>query len=352
MFGFPLGIGITLLVVWYFLRNPEKFEKWISMFAWALAYVWKNFDYFATRIEIQGKINSFVTSLETNTSTTFPRVSLRWTAKGDEEIVWEEGGAIIVMRDRNHRNKNLIHAAYLFTASALLKKSARHLSKTQKTSIDLFSTKLILEREAVSAVEQFMSDYFVPELDRNDSARLFIQQYVRIERLGVFFPILIQELSYLGGKVFLSKPSSDVIKEVKGLIDFLETFSQREVGDTTTPDTFVGKYMKCAIRIVASKMVMERGDITSHKERINSCVRTKTENIYIIGSGEKKNIHFMKDVFEACLSENNELEHVRDYNFSAKIKINGKSVRVTTYLIHLRNPTAVEYLYEENDIEV
>lgn len=350
-FGFPIGVGATLVIGWYFLKNPEKFEKWASMIAWAISHIWKTADYFATKSEIQGRVNSFVSSLEANTTTTFPRISLRWTARGKDEIVWEEGQAIIIMRDRNHRNKNLIHAAYLFTAEALLKKSARHLSKTQKTSLDLFSTKLILEKESKSSVEQFMSEYFVPELDKHEAIRGLIQQYVHIERLGAFFPILIQELTYLGSKVFLSKPSSEIIDEVKSIVDFLEKFAQREVGDTTTPDTFVGKYMRCAIRIVASRAVRERGDITSHKERINYCVQGKFENIYIIGNGEKKNRKFMDDVAGACLSENEGLEKVRDYQFKGQIKISGNLTNVSTYLIHLHNPSAVKYLYEANDID-
>ena len=350
-FGLPIGVSLTLYFVWFFSTNPEKFEKWAAIFAWAVSGIWEHTDYFATKFEIQGRVNSFVAALEASTTITFPRISLRWTARGKDEIVWEEGQAIIVMRDRNHRSKNFIHAAYLFTAEALLKKSARHLSKTQKTSLDLFSTKLILEKERKSSVEQFMSEYFVPELDKNQAVPRLIQQYVHIERLGVFFPILIQELTYLGSKVFLSKPSSEVIDEVKLLIDFLEKFAQREVGDLKTPDTFAGKYMRCAIRIVASKPVRERGDITSHKERINYCVQGKFENIYIIGNGDLKNRQFMDDVAGACLSENESLEKVRDYQFKGQIKIQGNLTNVSTYLIHLHNPSAVKYLYEANDLD-
>lgn len=352
IFGFPIGIGVGIFTILYFIKNPEKFEKWMSMIAWLLSHIWKNIDYYATKAEIQGRVNSFISELESSTTTNFPRISLRWIARGNDEIVWEEGKAIIVMRDRNHRNKNLIHAAYLFTAEALLKKSAKHLSRTQKTSLDLFSTKLILEKESKSAVEQFMNEYYVPEIDKNEDIRKLTQQYVHIKRLGVFFPILIQELTYLGSKVFLTKPSVEIIEEVKYLVSFLEKFSQREVGDTTIQDTFVGKYMRCAIRIIASKAVRERGDITSNKEQINYCVKSKFENIYIIGSGEKKNIKFMDEVAEGCLSENEGLEKASGHQFKGQIKIRGNLTNVSTYLIHLHNSSAVKYLYEANDIDI
>ncbi|MBN1396440.1 MAG: hypothetical protein JXA06_00235 [Bacteroidetes bacterium] len=352
LFGFPIGVAITIVVGLYFIKHPEKLEKWGSIIASLVSKVIKNVDYYATKLEIQSCVNSYVTSLEDTTTTHFPRISIRWTARGKDEIVWEEGNAIIVMHDRNHHNKNLIHAAYLFTSEALLKKSERHLSKAQKTSLDMFSTKLILGKENKAAVEQFMREYVVPAIDRNDVIRGFIHQYVHIERMGVFFPILIQELTYLGSKVFLSKPSREVIDEVKSIVNFLENFSQREVGDTNTVDTFVGKYMRCAIRIVASKTVRERGNITWHKERVNQVVKNNLENIYLIGSSESKNRRFMDDVTNTCLADNTGLQKVRDYKFKGQIKIGGKMHNVSTYLIHLHNPSAVKYLYEDNDINL
>ena len=350
IFGFPLGAAVALVIGWYFLKHPEKFEKWFSMLAWALSNIWEKFDYYATKAEIQGLINSFVSTLEESTTSTFPRISLQWTARGKDELVWEEGRAVLVMRDRGHRSKNLIHAAYLFTSESLLKRSERHLSSTQKVSLDLFSTKLILDKENKGAVEQFIADFINPEVDKNDAVRELLQKFIYIERLGAFFPILIQELTYLGSKVFLARPSNEIIIEVKSLVDFLETFAQRQVGDTKVPDVFVGKYMRCAIRIVASRYVREKGDITSHKIRLNRAVKDNFENLYIIGGSGELNRDFMDDVIEACLEENPQLAKVRDYNFSNHINIDGRTRKVQTYLVHLHNPGAVKYLYEANDL--
>lgn len=353
MYGFSGGVILTVLIVRFVIKNPEKFEKWGSIVWWLVSRFWAGAEYLAIKSEIQGKINSFVRNLEDNTTAEFPRISIRWASKDEkEELIWEDGEAIIVMRDRQHRNKNFVHAAYFFTSEALLKKSKKHLSKSQKTSLDLFATKKILEAESSAAVEQFMNDYFSPQVEDADAVRQFIQKYLHIDRIGVFFPILIQELSNLGNKVFLTKPTLEVVNEVKSLVDFLEKFSEREVGDTTTPDSFIGKYTRCAIKIVASWQVRERGDVISQKNRVAYVAKRGFENIYIIGSDSMANKKFINNVSDAVLNDLNYVQQVRSYQFGGQIKMKGGHLKdVGSYLVYLHNPNAVKYLYEKKDIE-
>lgn len=348
------GAGVTLptLAIIYFFFYPAKFEKVCGMFWRAVSYIKKSADYRAIKYEVQGKINSFVSNLEARTSIPFPRIAVKWAAINEKEhIAWEDGEAIIVMRDREHRNKNFVHAAYFFTSEALLKKSKTHLSKTQKTSLDLFATQKLLEAESAASVQQFMSDYFTPEISKNDGIRGLVQQYVHIDRLGAFFPILIHELNYLGDKVFLTKPTSQVIEEVRLLINFLEQFSQREVGDVSVPEEFIGNYSRCAIKIVASKAIRERGDITVHEERISNAINRGFENVYVIGGGQNDNKQFMKKVTNAILNSFPRIQLVKNYEFGGQIIMRGSLKQVKTNLVCLRNPDAVKHLYEDNDIQ-
>jgi hypothetical protein len=155
----------------------------------------------------------------------------------------------------------------------------------------------------------------------------------------------------LGNKVFLSKPTTEVEDEVRALIVYLEKFSQREVGDTTTPDSFIGKYTRCGIKIVASWQVRERGDVASQKERVLSALNRGLENVYVIGSAQAENKTFMDAVVAEILKEAPDVQQLRTYEFPGRIKVHGELKRVTSYLVYLHNPNAVKYLYEKRDIE-
>lgn len=348
---FISGAVFATAVILFIFRYPEKFEKWLSIVAKLVSKIWGGASYFAIKHDLQSKINSFVKNININTTANFPGVSIKWSGKDNEELIWEEGKIVLVMRDRNNQSKNFVHAAYFFTSEVLLRKSKTHLSKTQKLSIDLFATQKILEKESSNLVEQFMKDYFSPEVEKSDDLRNFVKQYITVDKVGIFFPILIQELSYLGNKIFLDKPNAEIIEEVKSLINFLEIFSTRNVGDMQTQDTFTGKYMRSAIKIVASKNARERGDVNPHKERVGECLKNGFENVYMIGSGRFLNKIFMNKVLNAIKSDHPEAENVKAYNFKGLIYQNNVPKKVDTYLIHLRNSEAVRYILDTKNLD-
>lgn len=347
LLGSGLGIGATLLVVLYLLlKYPNSVEKYVSSIIWLISFIWKRADYIAIKQEVQGKINSFVDNLHVNTTATnFTKVKIEWAnEKENERIDFEDYETIIVMRDRKSRNKNFIHAAYFYTSEVLLSRSKKYLSQNQKKSLDLFATKRLLDTQSKASVEEFMNNYFIPSIE-NEDVKDYIRQYQNIEEVGLFFPVLIQELTYLGNKAILSNENKkeDVIKEVKSLITFLKDFSEREVGDNVQ-DTFNGNLTRCSIKIVASRQSRENNNVVPQKERVCRAVNDGCENIYIIGSAQRENKKFMDSVVEEVLREKNNLKKEKELEFKGRITIRGENIPTKTYFVHLHNPDNVSHI--------
>lgn len=347
MIKFLLGSGSTLLVIFYLLlKYPNSVEKYVSKIIWIFSFIWKRADYLAIKQEVQGKINSFVDNLHVNTTATnFAKIKIEWVSeKDDERIDFEDYETIIVMRDRKSKNKNFIHAAYFYTSEVLLNRSKKYLSQNQRKSLDLFATKRLLDSQSKASIEEFMNNYFIPSIE-NEDIKNYIKQYQNIEEVGLFFPVLIQELTYLGNKAILSDNArkEDIIKEVKSLIAFLKDFSEREVGDNVQ-DTFNGELTRCSIKIVASRQSREKNNIIPQKERICRAVNGGCENIYIIGSAQKENKKFMDNVVSEILREKNNLKKEKELDFKGMITIRGKKKSIKTYFIHLHSPENVEHI--------
>ena len=350
--GFGLTSAFWITLATYLYKNPDQFQKWAGMIAWAVTWFYEKADYFAIQNEFEGRMNGFVSDLETNSVTQLPRARIKFAASGEkEEFIWEERSAILIMRDRKHRTRNFVHAAYFYTTEILLRKSKLHLSKKQKESLDLFTTKKILDRTYAAAVEQFMIDYFSPHVEKNEDVRTSIAAYDEIFKKGLYFSILIQELTYLGHKVFLKKPTGEVVSEIDALVNFLQNYAKREDHDYRTPDIFIGKYMRCAIRIVAARETRERGDTEGHKTNLCRTFRDGFENIYIIGNDSRENRGFMERVVTAVLQEMPDVERVIARQVKGRIRTAGVYREVDTYLVHLHNPLAVKYLYSEEDLD-
>lgn len=347
--SFGTGTILFATFFWLYMKYPDNLKKIFSQIAFVLSYLFKRYEYFAIKNETEGKINSFVGSLRPKVDVDLPYVSIKWTGSENEpeRIAHEDYETIIVMRDRKHRNKNFVHAAYFFMSEIFLKHSKRHLPKHLKTALDLFATKEILKQESAAAVEQFVADYMSPEIEKSDDVREYLKKFNLIEKLGVFFPIFIQELSLLGRKVFLEKKSQEVINEVKDLIGFLEEWSNRRTGQLTR-EIFIGNYMKCAIKIVASQVARDNNSINSQRGRILHAINIGCENVYAVGRIDDGNKQFMDDVLEKVLNERKDLEIKRKLSFPAKIKkANGEEINSHDYFFHIHNPKAVRSIIED-----
>jgi len=350
IYGIPTGIVVTIIIGFLIFKYPEKVQKWVGIIASFLSFIFKTKGYFSIKNEVEGKLNSYVADFEVGTSANFPRIKIEWVGKDEEEkIVFEDYETIIVIRNKEHRNKNFVHAAYFFTSEVLLKKVKDKLSKSQKKSLNLFTTKNVLEKQSASSVEQFMYDYFKPEIERSEKIREYIKKFCDIEKIGLFFPVLIKELDYIGGKIFLSTEDVQEIRsEVNNLIDFLHNFSTRSERDNTQ-EVFSGKYTKCAIKIVATAITREANNVKSQKQNIEKSFNDGCENIYIIGRAENENKHFMQEVAKCLLGScrDKRIEKMKEIEFNGEIKNRrGQKKKVKTLMIHFHCSENVKTIYE------
>lgn len=349
LLGWLSGPVLTIVVLLYY---PEKVEKWIGLLGKLVSKVWKGAGYWSEQYYVQGSVNDFIKGIESSTSLSLPRAKVNWKIKDrEEDVIWNEGEVILVMKDGGHKQKNFVRAAYYFASKVLLKECKQHLSKSQSTSLDLFTTYKILESQSKYALEQFIQDYFQPELNRSTHVKDFIRQYKAIERRGIYFPVLIRELSFLGKKTFLFQNRDEVVKEVKDLLEFLVKFSQRDVGEKS-PEDFIGKFSRCCIKIIASSKSIENDNLHAHIERIEEAFSNNLENIYIIGGAHRKCTLFIDKVVDAALNKCKGLTLNGKYRFKGTMKKQGVYRPVETYFVHLHHSEAVKYMFTEEDIEL
>lgn len=338
------GVSTFIAILFLLIKYPDHVEKWSGMLVRFFGFLFRKSQYFSVKREIEGKLNIFASSLETDGGVPYNKVVITWTGREeDQEVVFEDGQTILVIRDRNHRNKNFVHAAYFYASEILLKNTKRKLSKHLKTSLDLFSTKKIIEAQNRDALNQFTTDFLIPIVDEHEKVKEYMERFNKIDTIGLYAPVLIQELTYLGSKVYLSVPQQEVLEEVERLIQFLERWSEREIGQSTQEE-FTGKYTKCSIKIVASffSRIMEKLD--RQRSRINGAFNAGCENVYVIGNGEKDSRKFIDKVIEGILENSKALIVVKKLKFTAVLKKGGRKEKVPNYLVHIRNPEAIEYV--------
>ncbi len=326
----------------YYLKNPEKFEKLIAMLSSFFTWVSAKFDKTYIKYDLQGKVNDYLKTVSKKVKhIDIEKINIAWVDIDNQtpETYVKNGELIIRLHKSNNQNKNIVNASIAFISYAFLKKAKSYIAKYQRESLDLYACYDFLKQEKSEILDQFVQDFMKEKMDNNKIANLF-EIYHDIDKAGIFYPILVQELTFLGEKVFAQKrDATKIYEEVKQLIFYLNNYANRKLRDDSIND-FNGQYCKFAIRIIGKQYkVTNLGEQTYIKniEKINH----GNETIYLIGNAE--NTDFMKSVFTKC-KEKIGYDLLTDDSYSAVIKdSDGNDYKVKNYLMILRNNKVTVY---------
>jgi hypothetical protein len=287
--AFLLGGGSAIaIIVVAILSNPEKVEKW-------LALLWKAVDFLRLGFkqahkkyiqhDIQGSVNEFVkTHAEEMPGFQVKGVRLEWVDADVKRQSFLEADRVVVRVKRDDpRHENFVKAVFLFVSTALLYRAKRYISPPQGRAIDLFVTAEIFKEQKPEVVDHFLEEYLHPQID-DGSARVaeMFDAFDLLSKGGVFFPVFLQEMDYLGQKVFGRGRNPDVVTEVNKLIEFLKAFALRRVGDEQTDLNFTQKYCRCAI-VIVGKQAKVSYSISPYVHFVRDKIDRNIETIYLLG---------------------------------------------------------------------
>jgi len=345
IFSFFGGVGVIGLLIFLF---PEKVQIW-SSYGWKfLKVIFKGAEKKYIACDIQGHINDYNNIINKKVRAYEPvGVQIKWIEKANVESFFKDGVLLIRMRKSDDQSKNFVAATMVFLSQVMLRKGKRYISSTQKRSIDLFVAKRLFEEEKPEVLEYFVENFLVPNTNSSKQVADYFDKYSVIDKAGLFFPILIQELTFLGSKVFGQRKDSLIISEVKGLIDFLKNYSERELG-AKIPNCFNGRYCHFGVVIIARAVNVDSGKIALFVKYLSKIINVGIENIYMIGPDEERAVKLIENVCRWVEKERG-FQQYQSIKYSPHIKFNGKRVKVDNLMILVRKKnTRYHYDSESN----
>lgn len=330
----PLSPAAALLIVLLFF--PEKIEKLSSLVWRLLSRIGILFRFAHKRYvkhDLQGRVNDFVRRLRRLIPGSFnDKLELEWVDPNTKRASLIADGRIVLrLRSNDPQDHNFVHAAYLYVSTCLLKKTKRYLSPPQCEAIDLFvATKMIQEEKPV-VLGFFLDEYLHPKTDNTKTkVAVLIDDFAIIDKAGFFFPLFIQELEYLGEKVFGRKKDSAIIGEINDVIDFLRPVSQRKIGEETDLN-YGGNYCRFGIVIIGkpAKLIVSLDPYIKYIEK--NIVNKQFDTIYILGRPENK-----KKIDAICGAFNTQYAHARSFVSSRVLRYEDQEIISPQYLVILR----------------
>ncbi len=347
-YGISASALVVLGIILAFLY-PEKVQKWAAILLKFTAWAWKGAEKRIIRYDIEGRINEFTKSVVQKVPKLDPiGVSIRWIEEGETPEDFLEGNRLIIrMRQSANQDRNFVAASMVFIAKLVIRKAKKYMAPYQSRATDLYIGKMLLEKEKPGAVDYFFEEFFRPGVEGDRRVGELIEHYNLMDKAGVFFPVLLQELTFLGEKVFYRPRNALIVTEVRQLISFLTDYANRPVGATNTevPLNFKGSFCRCGIWIVARQAKVQRGDIKPYLRYADNLLANRIENIYIVGPRNKQNVAFIKEIGKEL--EKKGLEKQFERKYEAQILVGTKRDIMPNYLVLYRSQNVQRYFDQE-----
>lgn len=331
----PLLVGGSLIL--YFVKNPDKFEKWLSILYKFFRFVCDKAEYKYVKYTVQSYINGFIVSIKKDVpNLNVENVKLGWVdgnTTADQFIKNDQ--LVLRMHKSRNDNRNVVHATVAFVSCALLHKAKRYIADYQKKTIDLFATTKILEEGHSEFLSDFVDLYLADAMD-NDKINDMFSKFEDIHKVKMFFPVFVNELNFLGEKVFARSVRKQIVyDEVSSLCSFLYCYSNRKKSEDVQSD-YTGQYARFAIRIVGKKGKIQNVGSSIYVKNIIS-IDDSVETIYLLGDLTNKT--FIKGVVDDVIKiKPYHIYNHKEYKCTIKDS-NGDDMPVNTYLVVLRSNT-------------
>ncbi|HNW97991.1 MAG TPA: hypothetical protein PKK00_06235 [Bacteroidales bacterium] len=338
-------ISVAIIVVtfgttvFYLIRHPETLEKWASIFYRVTKYLLNKGEYQYVKYDIQSKVNSYSNKLSKDIPNLSPsNIVIHWINENQTREQFIKNNAFIIRMHKSvNQNKNLVNASMAYISGVLLRKAKSYIAKYQKDSIDLYVAYKLFENQKADILDQFVSDFLRDGLEKDKVGQLY-DNFFDIGKAGIFFPVFIQEMNFLGEKIFAKGAEKEKIyKEVTELVALLYCYANRKF-DEKGANEFVGSYCKFTIRILGKKFKI---DNEGKKIYINDLkkISSEIETIYLIGNITNKS--FIKSVInESGLDYS--IYFTKEYAAIIKDK-EGQDYEVQNFLMVLRNNKIAVY---------
>jgi len=288
----------AIALLWLFIKNPEKIERWISMitrgFAWA--------DERIARIHMATDIQSAIAGKRKNLGMTERGLSygikVKWADADTILSDLEDNKVVVMFRPYKSQSKNFAHVVSVYVPKALLPKSRRYVDSNLMTSIDYTISKSILDIDP-TALEYYTSQILG---DVSGEVRSLMVKMDTINGRGQLVRIGIPELQRLSG-LYPREPDSRVQRETLELAEVIYHYvvASEEVRDIRGLGIYSGDIMKMAIVPVGRPGQLLTGGIQAHFDFIRKQLIDGIDHFYVVST--ETNIKFAKMLVERACSE-------------------------------------------------
>jgi len=291
--------AITMVaLLWIFITNPAKIEKWISIITRGFAWTSEKVATTHMATDIQSSIAEKRNKLGLTERGLPYGVKIKWTNVDTIQSDLHENKVVVMMRPYKSQSKNFAHVVSVYVPKSLLTKSRRYVDPNLMKSIDCTISKSILD------VNPTALEYFINEIlgDVPEEVRSLMVKMDVINEPGNLARMVIPELERLSS-LYPREPDSQVHTETIELAEATYQFviASEEGRNIEGLGIYAARNIKMAIVPIGRPDRLLTGGIQSHFEFMQRQLANGIDHFYIVSTAV--NIQFAKLLVERACRE-------------------------------------------------
>jgi hypothetical protein len=340
------SIGWAILLIGlliYFIRNPEKAEKWASIIARLFSFISLKLEKSGVAKDIQSDINSFAKEVKSQTKEPILpyKVKVKWVNGITRESFVKNGNVVVRMHHHKNQAKNFLYATLEWVDKGLIPEARHLLDKTVLRAVDfVFINEFLTKKKRYDVKQLFLDEIYEPEVTKGSSLERYCDTFNKLNNTGLFTGVALQEFSCISKKIGSAIPDEKIRFETIGFMNMLEKLARRSHGEDVSP-TYIGEKIKCSIVLIARYEKYLTHGLSPYLGWINKCCKEGICSFYVCAVGDP-NIMIVRKIRDAY-EESKKISVVSENTFP----LNG-SKAIVLCMETLSQPNAISQEQSEN----
>ncbi len=284
----------------YFIKNPEKVEKWGSVLAKTFSFASAKWERASVAKDIQSDINSFAKKVAGKGNTVLPyKAKINWVSSTTKEAFVKANKVVIKMGHHNNQARNFLNVTLEWIHCGLIPESRHLIDPNVLRSLDFtMVNKVLTETKRHDAKQLFFSEIYEPEVKSGSLLEQYCSAFSKLDERGTLMGVALPEYALLGEIVGSSMPNPQIQAETISFAGLLMRLANKQHGiDIDT--TYQGQYVNCSIMLVARYETYLSYGLEPYLKFINQCQGKGVKLVYVVGQGKNvKVVKRIKDAYE------------------------------------------------------
>lgn len=296
---------ITLCGVVWLLAHPQVVKEWnVQITMWIAAIAPKK-----RKNAFEKRLNLTIDSAKTKFDESAPPfmkkflpydLKVEWVDENEtSESFLDTNQVIVYVHSYKNESQQAVGILHSYCSKGFAQKSKVYMPSSVSKSSDIIITQKLAQYAGHNIYDYFNREY-VPELLKRDKTYVAVFEKLRkVDKDGLFLPVLINEIDKFANKIYPTVPSQEVMNTVIHFMDFIYGIVARAPGEITRL-TFCENEIK--IKVVLAISDFTNGIDIPVKEAEIAIQNRNVNTIYVLATGSK--MDFAKDIANTVYTRN------------------------------------------------